>query len=47
MSFGPCPKTSSSPMTGNSDRGLQDNGQWKEFGHEQLKMLSKEKYLLG
>ena len=46
MDIGPCPKISSSPRTGNSDRDLQDNGMWKEFCHEELEMLSEEKYLL-
>ena len=44
---GPCPRTSSNPRTGNDDGGLQDNGLWKGFGHEELEMLSKVKYLLG
>ena len=44
---GLCPKTSSSPRTGNDDGGLQDNGPWKGFGHEELEMLFEEKYLLG
>ena len=33
-----------SPRTGNNDKSLQNNGLWKEFGHEELEMLSEEKY---
>ena len=46
VGLGPCPRTLSSPRTGNDDRGLQDNGLWKGFGHEELNMLSEEKYVL-
>lgn len=47
MGIGSYPRTSSSSKTSNNDMGLHNNGPWKEFGHEELKILSEEKYLLG
>ena len=31
----------------NTNEGIPVNGPWKKYGHKELEMLSKEKYLLG
>ena len=31
----------------NTNEGIQVNGSWKKSSYKELKMLSKEKYLLG